>query len=54
MVDQISQAESHRIIGRLVKRKIHLNREVQIKECDSMVPLKRRTAGGVISPLKEC
>jgi hypothetical protein len=30
-----------------------LNREVQIKECDSMVPLTRRTAGGVMSPLKD-
>jgi hypothetical protein len=29
-----------------------LNREVQIKECDSMIPLTRRTAGGVMSPLK--
>ncbi len=28
-------------------------KEVQIKKCDSMVPLKRRTAGGYMSPLKE-
>jgi len=28
--------------------------EVQIKECTSMVPLTRRTAGGVMSPLKGC
>ena len=28
--------------------------EVQIKECDSMVPLTRRTAGGVMLPLKGC
>ena len=27
---------------------------VQIKECDSMVPLTRRTAGAVMSPLKGC
>jgi len=30
------------------------DKEVQIKECDSMVPLTRRTAGGVMSPLKGC
>jgi len=30
------------------------NREVQIKECDSMIPLTQRTAGGVLSPLKSC
>jgi hypothetical protein len=34
--------------------KFIVNREAQIKECDSMVPLTRRTAGGVMSPLKEC
>ena len=28
------------------------DKEVQIKECDSMVSLTRRTAGGVMSPLK--
>ncbi|MFX0062117.1 MAG: winged helix DNA-binding domain-containing protein [Candidatus Hermodarchaeota archaeon] len=30
------------------------NRQVQIKECDSMVPLTERTAGGMMSPLKFC
>lgn len=30
-----------------------VDREVQIKECDSMVPLIHRTAGGVMSPLKD-
>ena len=30
------------------------NKEVQIKECHSMVSLTRRTAGGVMSPLKGC
>ena len=29
-------------------------KEVQIKECRSMVPLTHRTAGGVMSPLKGC
>jgi len=29
------------------------NKEVQINECDSMIPLTRRTAGGAMSPLKE-
>jgi hypothetical protein len=29
-------------------------REVQIKECDSVIPLTRRTAGGFMSPLKGC
>lgn len=28
--------------------------EVKIKECDSMVPLTQRTAGGFMSPLKNC
>jgi hypothetical protein len=35
-------------IGKFISGK-----EVQIKECDSMVPLTRRTAGGYMSPLKE-
>jgi uncharacterized protein YcaQ len=30
------------------------DKEVRIKECDSMIPLTQRTAGGVISPLKDC
>ena len=28
------------------------NKEVEIKECDSMVPLTERTAGSVMTPLK--
>jgi hypothetical protein len=28
-------------------------KEVQVKECDSMIPLPRRTAGGFMSPLKD-
>ncbi len=28
--------------------------EVQVKECDFMIPLTRRTAGAVMSPLKDC
>jgi len=32
--------------------KFMADEEVQVKECDSMIPLTRRTAGGVISPLK--
>jgi hypothetical protein len=28
--------------------------KVQIKECKKMVPLPKRTAGAVMSPLKEC
>jgi hypothetical protein len=30
------------------------DKEVRIKECESMVPLTHRTAGGVMSPLKGC
>jgi len=51
-------------VERSVLRKIYLkaqkigkfisDKEVQIKECESMVPLTRRTAGGVMSPLKGC
>lgn len=29
-------------------------KEVRIKECDSMIPLPQRTAGGVMTPLKNC
>ncbi len=29
-------------------------KEVQIRKCDSMIPLSQRTAGGVMSPLKNC
>lgn len=29
-------------------------RDVKVKECESMVPLTERTAGGVMSPLKDC
>ena len=29
-------------------------KEVTVKECDSMIPLPRRTAGGFMSPLKNC
>ncbi|MCX9077984.1 MAG: winged helix DNA-binding domain-containing protein, partial [Candidatus Methanoperedens sp.] len=36
-------------IGRFI-----IEREVEIKECKSMVPLTHRTAGGFMSPLKEC
>jgi hypothetical protein len=28
-------------------------KEVQVKECDSMVPLTRRNAGGFLAPLKD-
>ncbi len=38
-----------RKIGRFIA-----DREVKVEECDSMVPLTRRTAGGVMSPLKGC
>ena len=30
------------------------DKEVEVKECDSMLPLTRRTAGGFMSPLKNC
>ena len=33
--------------------KFIMEKEVQIKECDSMTPLTRRKAGGVMSPLKD-
>ena len=36
-------------IGRFIADK-----EVQVKECHSMVPLTSRTAGGFMSPLKNC
>jgi hypothetical protein len=36
-------------IGRFIADK-----EVTVKECDTMVPLPRRTAGGFMSPLKNC
>jgi hypothetical protein len=36
-------------IGRFIADK-----EVTVKECDSMIPLTRRTAGGFMSPLKSC
>lgn len=36
-------------IGRFIADK-----EVEIRECDSMIPLTRRTAGGVMSPLRGC
>jgi hypothetical protein len=30
------------------------NRNADVKECESMVPLTQRSAGGVVSPLKDC
>jgi len=30
------------------------DKEVQVKECDSMIPLTDRTAGGFMSPLRNC
>jgi hypothetical protein len=38
-----------RRVGRFIADK-----EVKIRECDSMVPLTQRTAGGVMSPLRGC
>lgn len=38
-----------KMIGKFIAK-----RDVKIRECDSMVPLTRRTAGGVMSPLKGC
>jgi hypothetical protein len=35
-------------IGRFI-----VDKEVQIRECDSMIPLSRRTAGGFMSPLRD-
>lgn len=34
--------------------KFILDKAVQIKRCDSMIPLTRRTAGGFMTPLKNC
>jgi len=34
--------------------KFIVDKEVQIKECRSMVPLTQRTAGSVMTPLKDC
>jgi len=42
-----------RVIAKKIGKFI-VGREVQIKECTSMVPLTHRTAGGVMSPLKGC
>jgi hypothetical protein len=28
--------------------------EVKLKECNSMIPIPKRTAGGFMSPLKDC
>lgn len=41
--------EKARRIGEFIAEK-----EVQIKECDTMMPLTQRTAGGIMSPLKDC
>jgi len=51
-------------IGKALLKKIYLeasrigefiaNKEAKIKECNSMVPLTQRTAGGFMSPLKGC
>ena len=38
-----------RRIGRFIT-----GEEVRIRECDSMIPLTRRMAGGVMSPLRGC
>ncbi|MFX1303692.1 MAG: DNA glycosylase AlkZ-like family protein [Promethearchaeota archaeon] len=34
--------------------KFYFNKEVPIKECESMTPLTERTAGGFMRPLKNC
>ena len=34
--------------------KFIVGEDVSVKECKSMVPLTQRTAGGVMSPLKNC
>jgi uncharacterized protein YcaQ len=34
--------------------KFTIGEEVEIKECNSMIPLTQRTAGGFMSPLKNC
>ena len=36
-------------IGRFIFEK-----DVQVRECDSMTPLTERTAGGFMTPLKNC
>jgi len=52
--------EVKRSVLRKIISKAHIigdfiaEREVKIKKCASMVPLTRRSAGGVISPLKGC
>ena len=61
---QIKNRISDELLMDVILRKIHviserndefiLDKEVLIKECDSMVPLTCRTAGGVMSPLKDC
>ena len=33
--------------------KFILEREVKVKMCDSMIPLTHRTAGGVMTPLRD-
>jgi len=44
--------EIHLIVGKIGR--FMADEEVEIKECDSMVPLTQRTAGGFMSPLKSC
>jgi len=41
------------IMGRKMGKFI-TERKVQVKECSSMVPLTRRTAGGFMTPLRDC
>ncbi len=38
-----------KILGKFITEK-----EVKVKECNSMVQLPKRTAGGFMSPLKDC
>jgi len=43
-------------VHRLAKKtgEFMLDQAVRIKRCDSMIPLTRRTAGGFMTPLKDC
>jgi len=46
MVELISEGSK---IGKFITGK-----DIEIKECEDMIPLTKRTMGGFMSPLKDC
>ncbi|MFX0114350.1 MAG: DNA glycosylase AlkZ-like family protein, partial [Candidatus Hodarchaeota archaeon] len=51
-VEESSLLEIRREASRIGK--FICEKEVQLVECEAMVPLKHRTAGGFLTPLKDC